>query len=32
LHQETLAVLGLQDGLVRAWNLTLGREVPAAAK
>ena len=32
MHQETLAVLGLQDGLVRAWNLTLGRQVPAAAK
>ena len=32
MHQETLAVLGLQDGVVRAWNLTLGRDMPVAAK
>lgn len=26
---ETLAVLGLQDGILHAWNLTLGRELAA---
>jgi hypothetical protein len=31
-QQETLAVLALPDGVVRAWNLTLGREMPGAAK
>jgi hypothetical protein len=29
-HHEAIAVLGLSDGVVRAWNLTLGQEVPQA--
>ncbi|MEO5881822.1 MAG: PA2928 family protein [Caldimonas sp.] len=29
---EAIAVLDLRDGVVRAWNLNLGQEVPAAAK
>ena len=32
VHHEALAVLGLGDGVVRAWNLTLGRELPAVAR
>ena len=31
-HHEAIAVLGLGDGVVRSWNLTLGQEVPAAAR
>ncbi|MEP7301166.1 MAG: PA2928 family protein [Caldimonas sp.] len=31
-HHEAIAVLGLSDGVLRAWNLTLDQEVPAAAK
>jgi hypothetical protein len=31
-HQEAIVVLGLGDGVVRTWNLTLGQEVPAGGK
>ena len=31
-HHEALAVLGLGDGVVRAWNLTLDQEVAPAVR
>ena len=31
-HHEAIVVVGLGDGVVRGWNLTLGTELPAAVK
>jgi hypothetical protein len=31
-HHEAIAVLDLGEGVARAWNLTLGQEVPATAR
>lgn len=31
-EHEAIAVLGLGDGVAKAWNLTLGQDLPAAAK